>query len=677
MTEMYIENQMVDVGDISALVTFAIDDIKDFSSRNTSFSKTIVMPGTGRNNSVLGHIFDVRTSNAYDPDQDNEGINFNAAVVADCIIFKDHIQVFKGIFRILEIVINNKIPEYECAVFGELSGLISALGSSKIEDLDFSAYDLVYNAPNVCGSWNNTPGSGIYFPLIDFANTSSNKIDWDILAFRPAFYVKEIIDKIFEATNYTYESDLFSTDRFKELIIPNNQKKLYNIQTIALELFKTGNTFTGTVAELIAWSTATIAGGFTGSSGNTLWTYAGSAIIGSIAMTIHVVAITNASSPPYEFSILINGVEVGQQLIVLDSPAPGDITTADFPVTIQNGDVLSVNVIPPPFGSPSLQIGTTFLRITNDSNQPVQVNYNETIHVNGGLPQNIKQIDFLSSLIKLFNLYVYDTPADNKKLRITPYVDFYDTNVSGVVSWDYKLDRGREIRLKPMSELNSRYYDFKFKQDGDFYNDQYQKNYNQGYGDYTFDSDFEFSNDKTDFELIFAASPLVGYAGVDKIMTAIYKLSGTTEDEIASVIRIMQTKKITGVTSWALKNGVSTLATLTFYGYAGNYDDPDAPANDIHFGVPKQLFFTLLSGAINVTQFNVYWSPYMAEITDKDSMLLSAFFKLTANDIFSLDFSKPVYVNGVFWRLNKIEDWNAHSPDVTKCYLLKIINLIY
>lgn len=156
-----------------------------------------------------------------------------------------------------------------------------------------------------------------------------------------------------------------------------------------------------------------------------------------------------------------------------------------------------------------------------------------------------------------------------------------------------------------------------------------------------------------------------------------FKKNSGVEEKTETVIRILQSKKITGVTSWDLKDGVTVLDTLTEYGYGGNYDDPDAPANDIHFGVPKELFFILLTGAINVTQFNVYWSSYMAEITDKDSKLLTAYFKLTNKDIFNLDFSKMVYIDGSYWRLNRVVDWNASEPEVCKCELLKAIILIY
>ena len=178
--------------------------------------------------------------------------------------------------------------------------------------------------------------------------------------------------------------------------------------------------------------------------------------------------------------------------------------------------------------------------------------------------------------------------------------------------------------------------------------------------------------------IIFSPSVLVGYTGVDKIVSALYKLNGTTEERIDTNIRILQTKKITGVASWDLMNGGATLtAGLTSYGYGGHYDDPDVPTNDIQFGVPAELFLILVSGSINTTQFNVYWSSYMAEITDKDSKLYTAYMKLTSKDIFDLDFSKLIYCDGVYWRLNKIEDWNASEPDTCKVELLKVINMIY
>ena len=86
-TEIYIENQRLDLTkDISTEFTYAIDDIKDFASRNTSFSKTIVIPGNDANNKLFGHIFKFGSANAYNQGQPNVGYNFNAAKSASCYI---------------------------------------------------------------------------------------------------------------------------------------------------------------------------------------------------------------------------------------------------------------------------------------------------------------------------------------------------------------------------------------------------------------------------------------------------------------------------------------------------------------------------------------------------------------------------------------------------------------
>jgi hypothetical protein len=67
ISELFIENQRADISsDISSLLTFAIDDVKDFSSRSTTWSKTIVIPGTSRNNSLFGNIFETGIANDYD-----------------------------------------------------------------------------------------------------------------------------------------------------------------------------------------------------------------------------------------------------------------------------------------------------------------------------------------------------------------------------------------------------------------------------------------------------------------------------------------------------------------------------------------------------------------------------------------------------------------------------------
>jgi len=155
------------------------------------------------------------------------GYNFNASKAANCVIYVDKIQVFKGIIRLLEITIDRGSIEYECVVFGELGGFVTALNNDKLEDLDFSAYNHNWTYQNILASWEQASGTtasgiGYYYPLIDYGQVHTNKKHWSYKAFRPALFVREYLDKIITGTGYTYEAPFFDTNLFKRLVIPNN-----------------------------------------------------------------------------------------------------------------------------------------------------------------------------------------------------------------------------------------------------------------------------------------------------------------------------------------------------------------------------------------------------------------------------------------------------------------------
>ena len=139
----------------------------------------------------------------------------------------------------------------------------------------------------------------------------------------------------------------------------------------------------------------------------------------------------------------------------------------------------------------------------------------------------------------------------------------------------------------------------------------------------------------------------------------------------------MQCKKVTGVASWKIMNGATTLSTNTDYPYAGHLDDPDIPNADICFGIPKQIYFTLVSGNLSNNLFNTYYSSYMAEITDKDSRLLQAMVKLNDNEIYNLDFSKFIYIDGGLYRLQKLIDYAPNENETTKAEFLRVIYTTY
>jgi len=705
MTRLFIEGQELDLSQgLSQQITYAIDDLQNLDSKATTFSKTIVLPGTTRNNGLLGNIFDFNHANLTDDALRNVGYNFNAARQARCWIEVNGLQIVKGVFRMLEIIIDKGGIEYECAVFGELGGFVAALGNKRLEDLDFSAYDHTYAVSGITGSWADwNAGQGYYYPLIDYGGVSVNKSDYSYRTFRPALFMREYINKIITGAGYTWESAFFDTNFFKRLIVPNNQKELFIPKNQLF--FTTGNpTYSsGQVSQLGVQTTETegpinipsFVGGLFTTSDNVEFTYSGTAanlnINARFFANYDIVPLGggNRYSISIRFELLKNGDlaywngrTYGRQgqggsnfyvdLNTVISLAPGDvikfrllITVVTPPVVIGGGAKWAVNV--------------NGVGVTIDSQVPIlsPAELGDTIRFREIMPRNIFQRDFFTSVLKMFNLLVTEDRVREKHLIIEPWVDFFNTSPGSYLDWSGKLDRSRPVRIKPMSEINARYYELAYKPDSDFYNDEYKKKYNQGYGNRVYDNRLDFAKETQKVEVIFAATPLVGYEGEDKVVSTIMKRNNALEEKIEHVIRIMQAKLIEGVSSWDIMNKATVLATEVDYPYAGHLDDPDAPNADINFGVPVQLYFELASGNLANNLFNAYYSPYFAEIVDKDSRLITGHFYLTEQDMYDLDFARFIYLDGGLYRLSKVVDYVPGGNDVTQVELLRVIYTTY
>jgi hypothetical protein len=687
-TEIYIEDYKLDLlQDISTEFNYSIDDVNDFGSRNTSYSKTINISGTAINNKIFGFVFDLGNANFTDNTLPNVNYNFNASKSAQCRIFIDKVQIFKGTLRILEIVIDDKTIEYQCSVFGELGGFITALGNKRLtgntnvdDDLDFSAYDHIYNVSNIKGSWevsgargtNNTNsyGSGYFYPLIDYGNVSTNKIDFQVTAYRPALFVAEYIKKIFEGTDYTYTLELLANDQelFNRLIIPNNQKSLTRITSTLNVATRTTN-FSILGAEEYPFTTVT-GSGLTPSLGNSVFTYTGATSI-NLKMNYEFIGTSTKGT----FNILKNGVSVYAFNFV------GNVNIIQgFELLINTNDAISfffTNTAPNKT-DPPIVLTRGKVSFFSDVLIPVNVAYGDSLIIANTMPRGIYQRDFFLSIIKMFNLYVYQDIWEDKKIIIKPYVNFYDDTYANSLDWSDKIDRSKPLSIKPMSELNARYFDYKFTKDNDYYNENYIKKYNEGYGDRIYDTEFDFSKETDALDVIFASSVLYQLNGTDKVYPAIYKVSdnNTKENSMDSVIRIMQAKKITGRASYKILTGVTVVDTITTYGYGGHLNDPFTPENDINFGVPFETQFS--AGTYPTTNlFNAYHSNYIAEITSKDSKLLTCSALLNTNDINNLDFSKYIWIDGILFRLNKVENFNPMEYNTTKISLLKVIETTY
>lgn len=714
MVQLFIEDIEMDVmADFSHQITYSVDDIKNLDTKTTSFSKTIVLPATSKNNKLFGNIFEFGNSNFAPSPAKNVYYEFNASKSAKARLDINGLTIMKGVMRLLQVIINGDQMEYEVALFGELGGFFSKLGSKKLEDLDFSAYNHVYNVSNISASWNNNAnGSGYFYPLIDYGNVSSAtdsyfaKKSFYFTAFRPALFVKEYMDKIITGAGYTWQSNFFNTNFFKKIIIPNNQQRL---------AYKKSQIFSGSPTGTLGGGGVTITNaiaGFFTTSDNITWTYGGTqTFYGSVQVTITGRwRLQSFSVIPYrqaKFVIFKNGVEALGELVFFGTGTTyvggmgSNNTWYNFsftytyqgllsPFSIVTNDTWSLQLVSVAGTDPiQVEIQSGSIKLVG---QPTftPAEYGDTLSVTDTIPKGILQKDFFASIVKMFNLMITEDKYKEKHLIIEPWVDFYDLNPANYLDWSSKIDRSKPIKIRPMSEINARYYTLKGKADTDYLNDKYKKKWNETYGDRMYDNQQEFAKESDSVEVVFAPTPLIGYTGTghDKVFPAIYKYNNGAEESTEFICRIMFANKFTGKTAWKIysKDTIPIIGTpisygtYTEYGYAGHFDSPNSPTYDLNFGATKELFFdasnTLLGGwGTGNNLFNLFYSSYFAEATDKDSRLVTCTMKFYEKDIFNLNFGKLIYIDGTLYRLIKIKDYS--EGELCEVELLRIINLSY
>ena len=299
----------------------------------------------------------------------------------------------------------------------------------------------------------------------------------------------------------------------------------------------------------------------------------------------------------------------------------------------------------------------------------------DTIEMSTAIPDKVKQRDFLTSIIKMFNLYMIPDTNNPKNMIIETREDFYTTDI---VDWSSKLDYSKEHNLTPTAVTNKQKYIFTYKKDADYYNKKYEASWLDIYGTRTIylDNDFNKSDHKT--ELIFSPTPLVGQLTNDRVISTIIDVDETLQQKtIKSNIRILYYGgKKANVINWT-HQAISGDVIQSRYPYAGHFDDPYNPTLDINFGLPREIYYDNTWSSITVTNANLYETYHRKEleqITNKDSKIFKGYFLLNPVDIANPSFRSSYWFDNSYWILNKVV-YGSSVYQPSKCEFLKLKNV--
>tara|TARA_R110000868_G_scaffold118683_4_gene314649 strand:+ start:775 stop:3006 length:2232 start_codon:yes stop_codon:yes gene_type:complete len=705
--------------DIAVSCTYSIADIKDPDKRNTSFSKTITIPGTKNNNKLFGQLFEIGIDGSFNPN-----------LKTSCNLTVDNVIIMRGNLQLLTVkkIDNDKI-EYDCTIIGVTGNIFAELSDNKLEDLDLSEYDHALTTINQSNSWASsiikngsayafTLGEGYVYPLIDYGDDSQHA-KWDVTQLITAIYAKTYFDKIFKYAGFTYNSTFLNSTFFKSLIIPGIlptltdtqivnkefQAQLINNFNYAVPCSPTQMQFTNTSSPNYDPGNVFYEAGYTYYSPSNNKVELNINLTGSYFFDDTNIFTLN---PPFvkftgnvNFHVLILKTSNGVTTVISNSSIPilpqntnvypGN-TTPNYNYFVKTttplltGDFIQVQIYVDPKqyklydatnteGYDALAVPVFTIKTASYfSNRMVNnvISQGDTIVMNNTIPTDILMKDYLMSIIRMFNLYVEPDADIANQLNIEPRNTFYST--ASPLDWTAKLSLDKQLEIKPMGALDAKTYKFTYKQDDDYYNAQYSGKYSQIYGERIWDVQNEFLKNEKKIEVIFAPTPCVNFNNSDRITPAIYARdnNGVITKKTGKLRILYYGGLVPCYIAWKHADG-NTYFNYFFYPYAGMLDHPTNPTLDLGFGAVKEVYFTLTKWP-TANLFNTYYKTFIEEISDKDSKIVVAYLYLTIADINQLDFGRLIHIDGINYRLNKIIDFNPVLNQLTKVELLKAKN---
>jgi hypothetical protein len=342
--------------------------------------------------------------------------------------------------------------------------------------------------------------------------------------------------------------------------------------------------------------------------------------------------------------------------------------------------ILNVGVEVTPFGIDSLgplrflsttapftayrQVNTTLditsLQVSIVPSNNIQVT-GSTLNINQYVPSEIKQSDFVKSILQMYNLYIEQDVNNPYNLILRHRDEYYDSGAEK--DWSRKLAKDKDQQLIFLPDLTNKKLKLTYAPDTDEFNTMYTQATSEIYGqlEYTFDN--EYVKDVSTQELIFSPTP-VFLTSFGAYVPAIIGASPNTN------IRILYDGGLQSCQPFDILDfGTTGEFGLTSYPMLGHFDNALTPSFDINFGTNDFYFYEPISLTSN-NLYNLYWRRTVNQINV--GKMLIAMFDLDEVDIQSLKLNDKIYIDNSWWNINKIQDYNGNQRQLTKVELISI-----
>ena len=662
-------------------LNYQFADVSQINKTKGSYSQTFRIPATKQNKDFFGSIDKPNV-------QDTSDLivsNYSVKQKIKASLSYNTIPLMNGYVQIKAVYIQKKhFADIELIFFGEAIELSTALKEKKIADLPTTSIDHTLNYGNLIASMTGTFKLGnVVYGFMDkgrnwtFAEGqtppySSSSPLWQG-EFTPYVRAKWLIDTIMSEAGYTYDSALFDSADFLNIYLPAYNGSLTprsddnSSETQVAAAGLSSNFSTTSTSNVIIPFLDSVSGGFDYSSNWNNSTYKWTAPY-SCSVTFTISIITTSGTTGGITSQVMRSI-LGTDVPVLNVLGNGSI---QFTTTIAIGETLSVytKVASGTIILQSNPVGgfnSTFFRIDSVS-EPLQ---GQAVDMSLNFP-DIKQIDFLMGLQKMFNLVFIPDNRTPNHLLIEPIQDYLTTGTQK--DWTNKIDYNKDVVITPTTDIQKNVFDWENSAGQDFLNLAIQESTDRVYGRHRIeDKDNDFATGEAKVQTQFA--PYI-ISNIPSSSIAIHRCIDKEGKGVQSPkARLAYYNSVdTSVGDVYVYNDSLASTNIGFLPNFSNYNaiSPTVSNNDLNFGYERAFIF-LNSHPVN-TQYYRYWMGFVNELYSADSRLLTAYVKLNRADIQDFEFSDRIYIKDTYYRILKISNYDATTGGVVKVDFIKILS---
>jgi hypothetical protein len=674
-------------------LNYKFTDLTNFSSVG-NYSQEFRIPASATNVDFFGAIFNVNFNGWFDFRKKVE-----ASLTVNTIpIATGHIQVKKLYWQA------GKLFEFEVVFFGEVPNLARLLNEKKLRDIESIVagdldYDLLHanveTPPNehtiltLCDKWNltasNPEGQPVYSTVIGGQPTYKPLYVGHLT---PAVNAKYLFDEILKDAGIQHISN-WTIEELANVYVPfvngqylNSSLGLNDVtSTLALASNVTGQTFgPGDVQYNLSaalteyndpngdWSSGIFTAPFSGQFSFKVWA-SGTITTSTFLTSLFIrpefyVNGTFVSTPTYSFladinfsNSVVNTVDLseGDTLeirLALTLNDDGTTGPADATITFTGNGANDYTGT----GVELVSVGTS---LTGDT---VLMRFNAP---------DMKQIDFITSIQKMFNLaFVPDRTLPNT-LRIEPLVDYIGSG--NTLDWTEKLDLSKDITYYPTTDLQKAKFTFTYTEDSDYYNNVYKDN-GHIFGSYEVtENDFEvineFATGEEKVELAFAPTPSRAVENTDVVVPRFINGEGQFVQPKPRILYYFADFFVN------MYDEVSGDVVQTAVKCLNNYSTMNASVGDSDLNFAPEIPLHTIIAPPYDNLYNRWWRNYYRELYDGQARILEGMFALTLNDIFTFQWSDKIWIVDSWWRVLDIEGYVVGEQDMTKVKLIRILDI--